>query len=363
MFLRATVLLACGVSVAFAAKDPTKFPLRVTIIQVDEPMDMAGVPPSLYSNSHPAHGHGYGNVIDGEDARGFAFTYECDQRLTATMATGAYAGRWKTPTLRLEILGAVVGAKKQADCELKTTLHAGILEKINGSIVEVSQADLKHRIELHKRLEELAHPTDTELAHFPLRLMLLQSDWQPNKYVGGVTGNGRGNLVINTPAGANLRAVDFVALCPVALRNTVAQGAYEARWLQESTKLLVQAHAVGGGGASQCEFTTTLNADRVYAQTTSGELAVVSQGDYALLAAKPVVLPPTSIHPQIKPLLNNGDIATLNTAGMSSKVILAKIAESDCAFDTSPRALEMLKKASVPDEVLVEMIKCSSRTH
>lgn len=358
MHCRVLLLLAIYAPSSLAApKDVTKYPLRVTILDVKDNVE------GHVTGFSSLEGTGHGNVIDGDNMQGITFHYNCGLHLMATTPPGAYAARWKKPGARIELLGEKVGAAKETDCELKVALHQGVLEKINGNIVEVSQADYRHRLELFKRMDELTHPSDTDLAHFPLRFMLLESNWSPNQYIGGVTGSGRGNLVLETASGPNLRAVDFIAVCPMKLTNTVAQGAYPARWLQEPSKLLVMARGIDGGVISQCDLKTTLSADRVYVQTNYGNLAVVSQSDYAKLAARPVTVSPTSLHPQVKQLLNNGDIATLNSMGMSSKVILAKIAESDCAFDTSPRALEMLKKASVPDEVLVEMIKCGGRPH
>lgn len=46
---------------------------------------------------------------------------------------------------------------------------------------------------------------------------------------------------------------------------------------------------------------------------------------------------------------------------LSVVVIQAKIAASDCVFDTSPEGLRQLKAARVPDEIVLEMIKRTTR--
>jgi S1-C subfamily serine protease len=58
--------------------------------------------------------------------------------------------------------------------------------------------------------------------------------------------------------------------------------------------------------------------------------------------------------------LTNDDIVGLIKAGISSAVVAAKIAASPSRFDTSPVALQELKAAGVPDEVVVTMLQAST---
>jgi Protein of unknown function (DUF2846) len=56
------------------------------------------------------------------------------------------------------------------------------------------------------------------------------------------------------------------------------------------------------------------------------------------------------------PLANN-DVVSMAKAGLSADVIIAKVETSECAFDTSPAALEKLKAAGVPESVILAMVK------
>ncbi len=55
--------------------------------------------------------------------------------------------------------------------------------------------------------------------------------------------------------------------------------------------------------------------------------------------------------------LTNDDVIGLVKAGLSPAVITAKITGSPCRFDTSPAALQQLKAAGVPDEIVVAMLQ------
>lgn len=55
--------------------------------------------------------------------------------------------------------------------------------------------------------------------------------------------------------------------------------------------------------------------------------------------------------------LTNADIIEMHKAGISAEVMVAKIRNSDCAFDTSLAGLRELKAAGVPTVVAVEMVE------
>jgi hypothetical protein len=57
-----------------------------------------------------------------------------------------------------------------------------------------------------------------------------------------------------------------------------------------------------------------------------------------------------------RPVINT-DIVEMSRAGVVSSVIIAKIKNSECKFDTSPSALVELKEAGVADEILIEMVR------
>jgi hypothetical protein len=55
-------------------------------------------------------------------------------------------------------------------------------------------------------------------------------------------------------------------------------------------------------------------------------------------------------------LLTNADIVQMVSSGLSPEIIKAKIANSKCQFDTTPKALADLKAANVGDSVIVMMV-------
>ena len=63
---------------------------------------------------------------------------------------------------------------------------------------------------------------------------------------------------------------------------------------------------------------------------------------------------------QSAPKLTNKDIVEMTSAGLSSEIILAKIASSPCEFDTSTESLKSLKAAKVPNTVILAMVKAAT---
>ena len=59
--------------------------------------------------------------------------------------------------------------------------------------------------------------------------------------------------------------------------------------------------------------------------------------------------------------LKNQDVLEMLKMGLTQDVVLAKIKNSPCKFDTSPKALQELKTAAVPDEVILAMVRAESK--
>jgi membrane-associated protease RseP (regulator of RpoE activity) len=55
--------------------------------------------------------------------------------------------------------------------------------------------------------------------------------------------------------------------------------------------------------------------------------------------------------------LTNTDIVGMFKAGVAAEIIVAKIKNSSCSFDTSPAALEELRRLGVPDSVVLAMVQ------
>ena len=59
--------------------------------------------------------------------------------------------------------------------------------------------------------------------------------------------------------------------------------------------------------------------------------------------------------------LSNKDILEMISIGLSTEIILAKMKTSACNFDTSTAALRELKKAAVPDAIILAMVQTPTR--
>jgi len=58
--------------------------------------------------------------------------------------------------------------------------------------------------------------------------------------------------------------------------------------------------------------------------------------------------------------LTNHDVSEMQKAGLAPEIIIAKIKNGPCNFDTSPAALKELKDAGVPDNVVLQMVESAS---
>jgi len=60
---------------------------------------------------------------------------------------------------------------------------------------------------------------------------------------------------------------------------------------------------------------------------------------------------------QLRPAITNADVVEMHVAGLSDKVIVAKLATSTCDCDTTPTSLSKLKAAGVSESVILAMIE------
>jgi len=60
-------------------------------------------------------------------------------------------------------------------------------------------------------------------------------------------------------------------------------------------------------------------------------------------------------------VLTNADILQMSSAGLSPEIIQAKIANSKCRFDTSPKALLELKNAGIQDPLILSMVSAPTQ--
>jgi len=64
-----------------------------------------------------------------------------------------------------------------------------------------------------------------------------------------------------------------------------------------------------------------------------------------------------------RPEITNADVASMTKSGLSEQTIILAIQQGPTAFDTSPQALIVLKKAGVADAVLDAMLSISKSQH
>jgi hypothetical protein len=104
--------------------------------------------------------------------------------------------------------------------------------------------------------------------------------------------------------------------------------------------------------------------DYIQVRTLDGKVgwvrsADLSGGQASLPSPTPFGLTSARVQPQ-RPLvvpLSNKDILTMQTTRLSPDVIVAKIKSSPASFDTSASGLQKLKRAGVPDKVILAMIE------
>ncbi len=129
------VLLSLSLT-AFAAKDPSNYPLKVYIFQV------AWGSHNVRYNEYRATGRG--NVWEGNAVHGFDFTYDCSFPVRRTARNQPYLAKWKKAQVRLDLLASKIGTNdKYEECQLQTTVRMGVYVVSEGNISEVSQEEFK----------------------------------------------------------------------------------------------------------------------------------------------------------------------------------------------------------------------------
>jgi PEGA domain len=136
---RHVLLIAASLSLpplVFAGKNPADYPLKLHILQQNWSSH------NVRYNEYK--GTGRGNIWEGDSVHAFEFTYDCSFGLTRTARNEPYAAKWKKPQQRLALLAAQIGRNdKYQECELKTTVHAGVYILGARGISEMSQEDYK----------------------------------------------------------------------------------------------------------------------------------------------------------------------------------------------------------------------------
>jgi hypothetical protein len=115
------------------------------------------------------------------------------------------------------------------------------------------------------------HPTDTDPAHYPLKVVIFDSEWQKATF--GFSGSGRGNI----HDGDRVNAVLFSASCPDRAA-TDGKMSLAGRWVDTNSRLLVLTHLVGDSTiVHQCEMKTDVKPYVFWRDSSSGNITTLTQ--------------------------------------------------------------------------------------
>ena len=102
-------------SMSAESKNPADYPLRIHVYGRNQTTFYHG------RVEEEAKGEGRANLFSDDGVRGVDFTFDCDQKLRASMGPDAYPAKWKKPGQELVVLMPVFGRSGQYfTCRFKT---------------------------------------------------------------------------------------------------------------------------------------------------------------------------------------------------------------------------------------------------
>jgi hypothetical protein len=246
---------------SFAEKNPADYPLKIQVLETH-----------WNRNGFGAQGWGRGNIKDGESINGFDYTFSCSAPFNASQGNASYPGRWKTEQQRLTILTWEVGGKgKPQGCELKTSVINDIYGMKDGHLITYTQAQFKALSDARKRGEEDLHPSDTDPAHYPLKVTILSADWQQANF--GSSGYGKGNV----RDGDHIEGFNFAATCAARFQPA---STYLGKWNQGKARLVLMTKTVGENQFHNCELKTDSISGVYVRNNNSGSIVAMSQDEF-----------------------------------------------------------------------------------
>jgi hypothetical protein len=284
VFILLLLTLACAGQGLAAPRNIDNYPLRVHIYDKHQHRNR---------RFHAYIGHGRGNIIEGDQINGMEYSFDCLNHFLDSETDEYYPAKWKKPGFSIELLMGVIGSDSQTrTCELKVALRDYAFARINGKLVHLSPDEYKSRELARVERAQALTPRDTDPAHYPVELSLLNLHWIED--VNGLHGgSGQGNL--KTPTG--LAAVDFSIQCPVIIQTTPEGRYYRGQWVDQDHEMtLLLGNLRDPGADATCDVTTNIHTD-VYVRQSAGIIKAVSQEEYARtqkqVAAGPGVSPTT----------------------------------------------------------------------
>ena len=131
-------------AVAFSAKDPSDYPLKVEILS--NHWDRYRPYPRRDPYNFLYRVTGVGNLMDGASVHAIDFKYTDMQVIRSNARNQTYPARWKKPQHELEVLAPDIGHEgKYLTCDMATSVREGVYERGRSGVTEISQADYQAR--------------------------------------------------------------------------------------------------------------------------------------------------------------------------------------------------------------------------
>lgn len=135
-YLLCACLVVSSAAVKAESKNPANYPLRVHI--------MGHSQTTFYHmrSAEESKGEGRANLFEGGEAKGVDFTFDCSQKLKASIGYETYPAKWKKPNQELTVLLPVFGkSNSYFTCNLKTDVKDYAYVGRNGRIIPEPTAE------------------------------------------------------------------------------------------------------------------------------------------------------------------------------------------------------------------------------
>jgi hypothetical protein len=184
-------------------------------------------------------------------------------------STRSHAFHRSWPPKEINSIGP--SGRRANHCELKVSISDFVYLMHDGHLGTLTQTQLQTLSERNRQLLRNLKPDDVDPRHYPLRFALLQSEWAASSP--GFVGSGRGNLFY--PDGS-IKGLDYSALCPNRLQESMGSESFPARYDDASGKLTVLSRKAGESSFSaSCELKIDTK-PWVFVRNTSNGLSTIT---------------------------------------------------------------------------------------
>lgn len=154
-----TILLASTAALHAESKNPADYPLRIHVFPHAQT--------AFYHNrsAEEFKGDGRADLFQNGEAHAVDFTYDCSEKLRASLSYETYPAKWKKPNQQLTILLPVFGkSNTYAPCTIKTDVKDFAYATHDGIMSETSSAKYKTWMNRHDYDPEHGKNTPTNLS-------------------------------------------------------------------------------------------------------------------------------------------------------------------------------------------------------